>query len=70
MPAVVNTYKVHAGKEVSGKGGGHIVVLYVQAAAGDFETLKAVIVANGSVPGPGTVQIYSSQQVTPTAQIA
>jgi hypothetical protein len=64
MSAVTPFFKVHCHK------GGHVYVLYVQAADGNFETLKAVIVANNGVPGSGALQISAVQQVSPTASIA
>jgi hypothetical protein len=70
MAAVVNTYKILCHRETSGKKSGPDYIEYVQAAAGDFETLKAVLVANGKVPGPGSIQIASAQMVSPTVAIA
>jgi len=70
MPAVVQTYKVHCHRELNGRKASPDSIEYVQAAAGDFETLKAFLVANGKVPGQGSIQITSAQQVSQTAAIA
>jgi hypothetical protein len=70
MAAVVNTYKVHGHKEINGKKASVDFIEYVQAAAGDFETLKAVLVSNNRFPGSGSIQITSAQMVSPTASVA
>jgi hypothetical protein len=70
MAAVVNTYKVHCHRETNGRKSSTDSIEYVQATAGDFETLKAVLVANGKVPGSGSIQISSAQMVSPTASVA
>jgi hypothetical protein len=69
MAAVVNTYKVHCHREVNGKKAGPEYIEYVQAAAGDYNSLTAVLSSNARCPGQGTVQISSAMQVSPTAAI-
>jgi hypothetical protein len=70
MAAVVNTYKIHAHRESGGRKVTSDFIEYVQASASDFETLKAVLVANNKIPGSGTIQISSAQMVSQTAAIA
>jgi hypothetical protein len=64
MAVVVNTYRVVAHK------GGPLFVLYVQAADGNFETIKSVILANNSIPGTAPLQIQQTAQHGPVALIA
>lgn len=61
--AVVNTYKVHYHFETSGKKSSVDYFDYVQAAAGDFSSVKTVLSNNARLRGGGTLVIDSVQEV-------
>ena len=70
MAAVTNHYRVLAHKEVGGKKVGVEVIAYVQASAGDYNSISAVLTSNGTLPGPGTIVLDHVQEVTNVAAIA
>ena len=63
MATPVNTYKVHFHLERAGKKASPDYIEYVQAAAGDFNSLQTVLSSNGKIRGGNTLVIDSVQEV-------
>lgn len=61
MATVLNTYKVHYHFETGGKINGDKYINYIQATAGDYNSLRSVLSSN-SLLRPGTLVIDSSQE--------
>ena len=70
MAAVVQVYKVHGHREVNGKKATVDFVEYVEAAAGDYNSIVAFLNSNARFPGQGTIVLSSVQQVSQTVAIA
>lgn len=62
--AAVNTYKVHYHGETAGKKLGAELIVYVQAAASDEASIRAVLNSNSVLP-VGTLRITSVSNVGP-----
>ena len=60
--ASIQTYKVHYHGEIAGRKQGPEFIKFVQAAANDYNTLKAVLSSNSVLP-VGTLVITSVQNM-------